>query len=620
MQHKQRPNHYCRVRKGKHKHKPREPLPDIPPPENFSEKDLFCNICMVTSVGWVNVVEHEHGTRHKKALKRLGKPKPVPPPGPAKIVIKSKDRDFRDCKYCKVRVFGEKNVILHENGKSHQKKMRQLGIPITERVTLPMIRPAMRQTPLPSSYEPIAESERYMDLDMYVDEPFVGVEYLVEMQQHNSEPRYHCVLCDKWTDPRSVLTHIPSMPHRMKYFDKHFPTMLKQLKQLPYDKETMLKAIENVAVAVENQYGRLKPLIVSEHQYSERYRSQYRRHIRQGYHFSENCGPTFADLVHTNMIETLRVAVKETVVETEDSERTNCEAVETSSRAEEAEAPITLPMPEPENLSEKPEPSSFANLEQTNMIETVAECEDSNRTSYEAVETTSCLAITEEDIPMPIAEPERFMDLDLDMYMKKPFVGVEYMVEIHHEYEREPRYHCVLCQRWDDPRSILIHLPGLMHRINYIRKHYPTVMKGVSKFRSDKERKLRLLEAVATAVEKHHGRMKPLILWNHQYTQPNRLQYQQQIMKGDHFSEESGPSFAELVDKSRIEQLQADVKRTLAEGKLEASQLDTSSRSVSPMTRLRQHRQLNSDNQSRSSSLSPDRCSREDVDKLENCR
>lgn len=563
------------------------------------------------------------------AVKKLEKPKQaqIPPPGRARTVIKSEDRDFRYCKYCRVRVVGEKNTILHENGKTHRKKMRKLGIPITERVTLPKVRPA--EVPLPF-YEPIAESERYMDLDMYIDEPFVGAEYVVEVQQQNCEPWYHCVLCNKPNDPRSVLIHIPSTSHRMRYFDRHYPTMLKQLKNSRADKETKLKVLENVAMAVEMLFGRLKPLIVPARLYNEKYRPMYRRQILEGYHFSEKCGPSFADLVHTNTIETLQANVEVSAVE--------ASKMETSSLAKMVEAPLpmsnpSVPIAEPERCmdldkNDKECGPSFPELVDESRIVTLQAAVKRMVAKTEALERTSFRAeITEApmEAPLPLdipfvqmGEPKRFMDLD--KYMDKPFVGLEYVVEVHREDEHDPRYHCVLCQRWANPRSILTHLPGSVHRTNYIRKHYPTVMKEVCKLRSGNVTTKQLLEDVASAVEKHHGRMKPRILWSHHYREtPDREKFHQlQILEGPHFSEENGPSFVELADKSRIEQLQADMKRTAAEA--DASKMETSSRSLSPMTRLRQHRQQHSDKRSRSPSLSPDICSREDVEKCENYR
>lgn len=163
--------------------------------------------------------------------------------------------------------------------------------------------------------------------------------------------------------------------------------------------------------------------------------------------------------------------------------------------------------------------------------------------------------------------------LDLDNKPDESFVGVEYLVEMH-MYDQEPRYHCVLCDKAGDPRTIIFHLSSLTHRMKYFDKHYPTLMKELGEFRYDNEARvavIKVLEEVSMAVQKHHGRLQPLVVEENLYKGADRMRCLQQIVGGKHFSELMGPSFVNLIDKKKIEnitrtvKLKADVKRTVAE-------------------------------------------------------
>lgn len=162
--------------------------------------------------------------------------------------------------------------------------------------------------------------------------------------------------------------------------------------------------------------------------------------------------------------------------------------------------------------------------------------------------------------------------LDLSAHVGQSFVGLEYLVELQ-KYDTEPRYHCVLCDKNGDPRTIIIHMTSTTHRIKYFDKHYPSVMKELGELRYDKEARvavIKVLEEVSAAVEKYHGRTKPVVV-NMDHYQAERMRYLQQIMAGKHFSEFVGPSFVQLVDKKKIAnitrtvKLKADVQRTVAE-------------------------------------------------------
>ncbi len=49
------------------------------------------------------------------------------------------------------------------------------------------------------------------------------------------------------------------------------------------------------------------------------------------------------------------------------------------------------------------------------------------------------------------------------------FPGLEYVIEFQKKNPiLEPRYHCNLCDNKCDPRTLIFHVVGLKHRMNYL--------------------------------------------------------------------------------------------------------------------------------------------------------
>lgn len=74
--------------------------------------------------------------------------------------------------------------------------------------------------PVPPGFEnevkPVAEIQTKIDNNKSA--PFIGLEYLLELNMHdNKEPSYLCVLCEKHGDPRTIMDHLTSYKHRLKY-------------------------------------------------------------------------------------------------------------------------------------------------------------------------------------------------------------------------------------------------------------------------------------------------------------------------------------------------------------------------------------------------------------------
>ena len=60
----------------------------------------------------------------------------------------------------------------------------------------------------------------------------------------------------------------------------------------------------------------------------------------------------------------------------------------------------------------------------------------------------------------------------LDAYKAQPLVGCEYVVEREEEAGVEPNYNCLLCGKDGDPRTIIIHLISVDHRMTFLVSFY----------------------------------------------------------------------------------------------------------------------------------------------------
>lgn len=74
--------------------------------------------------------------------------------------------------------------------------------------------------PVPPGFEnevkPVAELQA--TIDKCKDMSLIGLEYLLELiRGEGCEPSYLCIICEKRGDPRTILDHITSYKHRLKY-------------------------------------------------------------------------------------------------------------------------------------------------------------------------------------------------------------------------------------------------------------------------------------------------------------------------------------------------------------------------------------------------------------------
>lgn len=74
--------------------------------------------------------------------------------------------------------------------------------------------------PVPPGFENEvkAVAELQSTIEKCKDTPLIGLEYILELViGEGKEPSYLCVLCEKRGDPRTIMDHITSYKHRLKY-------------------------------------------------------------------------------------------------------------------------------------------------------------------------------------------------------------------------------------------------------------------------------------------------------------------------------------------------------------------------------------------------------------------
>lgn len=59
----------------------------------------------------------------------------------------------------------------------------------------------------------------------------------------------------------------------------------------------------------------------------------------------------------------------------------------------------------------------------------------------------------------------------------EPLIGLNFVIEYQREEGREPIYECMLCEFTGHPHIFVLHLSSFKHRMNYMTKEYPEIMK-----------------------------------------------------------------------------------------------------------------------------------------------
>nr|XP_029729919.1 uncharacterized protein CG7065-like isoform X2 [Aedes albopictus] len=162
----------------------------------------------------------------------------------------------------------------------------------------------------------------------------------------------------------------------------------------------------------------------------------------------------------------------------------------------------------------------------------------------------------------PVAE----LQATIDRFKEGPMVGLEYIMELTTAGAKEASYHCVLCDKKGDPRTIVVHITNYIHRMKFLEKHYPTVVNELVPYRGQrgatKEIISRVIQTVCEAIEDHHGRLTPYVHESGDYAR-NKMKYLQEVLFDKHFDERTGPKFVEVIDKKMLQEEIAAINGTL---------------------------------------------------------
>ncbi|XP_059608342.1 uncharacterized protein CG7065-like [Phlebotomus argentipes] len=211
-----------------------------------------------------------------------------------------------NCHVCGVpNLPGERCLQTHISGRKHQMRLAQ-GVIDATAFRAPMQAKSKIQMhiapgePVPPGFENevklIAELQSVLDRNR--EDNYVGLEYLMELTGAR-ETSYHCTLCDKRGDPCTILSHLVSYNHRLKYLDKHYPSCVREFGEFRYQKEArpvLTKVIQSICAAIEETHGRLTPSVHDKDEY-ERNKMKYLTEVISEKHFDEKTGPKFVKLV-----------------------------------------------------------------------------------------------------------------------------------------------------------------------------------------------------------------------------------------------------------------------------------------------------------------------------------
>ncbi|KAF5288762.1 hypothetical protein FQA39_LY15253 [Lamprigera yunnana] len=148
----------------------------------------------------------------------------------------------------------------------------------------------------------------------------------------------------------------------------------------------------------------------------------------------------------------------------------------------------------------------------------------------------------------------------LDNFTVGPLIGLEYLFElVEYDRDKEPSYLCLLCDKKGDPRTVIAHLASYNHIIQYTQRHFISCFRALAPYitKQYKRNWQATMQKIAEAIETKFGRLKPHVVEFDTF-EVKRVQYQNLVASGRHFSEKSGITFEELVDKEQLTKISTD--------------------------------------------------------------
>ncbi|XP_037805712.1 uncharacterized protein LOC119599870 isoform X2 [Lucilia sericata] len=139
-------------------------------------------------------------------------------------------------------------------------------------------------------------------------------------------------------------------------------------------------------------------------------------------------------------------------------------------------------------------------------------------------------------------------------------LGVEYVIKIlKSRHDISPRYECGLCELVLDGFAMQKHLEGYNHRLKFCEKHFPTAIRHYRQYMQnipDSELfkvMTPVLAKLAVAIEQHHGRNLPYECYERDFNL-NRHEILAKAFSCRHASEQYGPTFTHVVGSKEIDE------------------------------------------------------------------
>ncbi|KAI8118536.1 hypothetical protein FF38_13451 [Lucilia cuprina] len=139
-------------------------------------------------------------------------------------------------------------------------------------------------------------------------------------------------------------------------------------------------------------------------------------------------------------------------------------------------------------------------------------------------------------------------------------LGVEYVIKIlKSRHDISPRYECGLCELVLDGFAMQKHLEGYNHRLKFCEKHFPTAIRHYRQYMQnipDSELfkvMTPVLAKLAIAIEQHHGRNLPYECYERDFNL-NRHEILAKAFSCRHASEQYGPTFTHVVGSKEIDE------------------------------------------------------------------
>ncbi|KAK4873886.1 hypothetical protein RN001_013246 [Aquatica leii] len=149
-------------------------------------------------------------------------------------------------------------------------------------------------------------------------------------------------------------------------------------------------------------------------------------------------------------------------------------------------------------------------------------------------------------------EPVAQIQETLDNYTEGSLIGLEYLIELKHNLNKEPSYLCLLCDKQSVPDTVILHLNNCSHILRYIKLHFSACFCALFAFITKQKCNWQpIIQKIVEGIESNFGRLKPRVA-NFETITNKREHLKNLVTNGQNLSEESSTIFEELVGDTQL--------------------------------------------------------------------